>query len=114
MGLHLHHTRNTTLCLSRSRSLAHRGSEQTPAGPANYAIDCDASTMTLTRKVMPQTFDWPLDAPIVAHTSQWPHHAMLPISRMSKAPTVAPAPQLVPGSVKRGRRLRNEVVSQFS
>eukprot|EP00035_Acanthoeca_spectabilis_P029756 m.475363 g.475363 ORF g.475363 m.475363 type:complete len:782 (-) comp38181_c0_seq1:62-2407(-) len=38
--------------------------EKTPSGPANYAIDCNASTMTLTRREMPQLFDWPLDSPI--------------------------------------------------
>ena len=67
--------------------------EKTPAGPANYAIDCDASTMTLSRQAMPETFDWPLDAPITvkvkAQEITWPDVWLMPSAPIERDASAA-------------------------
>merc|ERR1712216_16610 len=58
--------------------------EKTPGGPANYAIDCNASTMVLSMRAMPSWFDWPLESPIVvqvqAQVIEWSDVWVMPSS----------------------------------
>lgn len=89
--------------------------EETPAGPANYAIDCDATTMTVvddTRRTMmgvrngghagagAGAFDWPLDAPLKikvrAQEIEWPDVWRLPDREVPRDPNRQRELTLVP------------------
>ena len=83
--------------------------EQDPYGPYNFAVDCDPSTMSFSRKGMPtdRAWDWPLDAPLTitvqAKPFRWPDVWRLPDNPVSQNETTGPLQTLtlVPyGNVK--------------
>ena len=90
-------TSNLPFCVIERGSLTFAYPMETdPKGEYGYAVDCDASTMTVNPGAMPKdvAWDWPLAAPmsvtIKARPFDWPDAWLLPAKPIAAAQTTGP------------------------